>query len=88
MNSVETNDQLEREIHLGEKASKAYALWVMSYINRQQDALFQEFKAAQFGAYNNIQARINAINELDRAIKQDMETGDLARKQLKGAVNE
>jgi hypothetical protein len=88
MNSVETNDQLEREIYLGEKSSKAYALWVMNYINHQQDVLFQEFKAAQFGSYNNIQARINAINELDRAIKQDMETGDLARKQLKGAVNE
>jgi hypothetical protein len=85
MNNIEQNDQLEREIHIGEKAAKAYALWVMRYIEVQQSALFEEFKLANFGAYNNIQARINAINEIEKAIKQDIQTGDLARKQLKGA---
>jgi hypothetical protein len=84
MSNVETTDQLEREIHIGEKAAKAYALWVVSYIETQQTALFEEFKQANFGSYNNIQARINAINELEKAIKQDIQTGDLARKQLKG----
>jgi hypothetical protein len=84
VNSVETSDQLEKEIHIGEKAAKAYALWVAGYINEQQHSLFEEFKASNFGGYNNIHARINAINELDQAIKQDIQTGSLARKQLKG----
>jgi hypothetical protein len=76
--------QLENEIVIGEKASKAWNLWVAGYVAVQQNALFEEFKQANFGSYNNIQARINAINELERAIKQDIETGKLASKQLKG----
>jgi hypothetical protein len=82
MNNVELTDRLEKEIHQGEKASKAYALWVMHYIDAQQALLFEEFKQANFGSYNNIQARISAVNDLERAIKQDMQTGELARKQL------
>jgi hypothetical protein len=76
--------QLEKEIRIGEMASKAYSLWVNAYIATQHELLFEEFKQANFGSYNNIQARMNAINELDRAIKQDIETGKLASKQLKG----
>jgi hypothetical protein len=75
-------EQLETEIIIGEKASKAWNLWIAGYVTSQQDALFEEFKQAHFQAYNSIQARINAVNELERAIKQDIETGKLAQKQL------
>jgi hypothetical protein len=77
-------EQLQNEIVIGDKANKAWNLWVAGYVTDQQNALFEEFKQANFGSYNNIQARINAINELERAIKQDIQTGQLANKQLKG----
>jgi hypothetical protein len=77
-------EQLQDEIKLGDMASKAWNLWVKDYVSEQQDALFEEFKQANFQAYNSIQARINAINELERAIKEDIYTGQLASKQLKG----
>jgi len=76
--------QLDREVHQGELARKAYSYWVMAYISGQQKVLFDEFKNSNFGAYNNIHARINAINELERSILSDIETGEMASKQLKG----
>jgi hypothetical protein len=77
-------EQLEREIFIGGNANKAYLLWVNQYISTQQEILFEEFKQANFQAYASLQARMNAINELERSIKQDIETGKLASKQLKG----
>jgi len=85
VNNVELNDKLEMEIHIGEKASKAYALWVSDYIRTQQKALFEEFKQVNFHAYGNIQARISAMVAIEQAIKQDIQTGELAKKQLRGA---
>jgi hypothetical protein len=82
MNNMERNDQLEREIHMGEKAAKAYSLWVMPYIQEQSAQLFDEFKNAPVEEYPLIHARINALTAIDYAIKQDIQTGDLARKQL------
>jgi hypothetical protein len=84
MNNMERNDQLEREIHIGEKAAKAYSLWVMPYINTQGNQLFDEFKNAKPEEYPLIYARINALTAIDYAINQDIQTGILARKQLKG----
>jgi hypothetical protein len=84
MNNMERNDKLELEIHLGEKAAKAYALWVMNYIREGNQVMLEEFKNAKVEEYPLIHARINALTAIEYAIKQDMQTGDLARKQLKG----
>jgi hypothetical protein len=84
MNNMERNDQFEREIHIGEKAAKAYALWVNDYIREQSVLMFEDFKNADSEEYPYIHARIHALTEIEYAIKQDIQTGDLARKQLKG----
>jgi hypothetical protein len=84
MNNMERNDQLEREVHLGEKAAKAYSLWVMPYIIAESTQLFDDFKNAKPEEYPLIHAKINALTAIDYAINQDIQTGVLARKQLKG----
>jgi hypothetical protein len=84
MNNMERNDQLEREIHIGEKAAKAYSLWVMNYVRDQITVIFEEFKNANAEDYHLIHAKIYALTAIEYAIKQDIQTGDLARKQLKG----
>jgi hypothetical protein len=84
MNNMERNDQLEMEINIGEKAAKAYSMWVMSYINAQGNQLFDDFKNAKPEEYPLLHARINALTAIDYAINQDIQTGVLARKQLKG----
>jgi len=82
VNRMELSDQYEKEMHIGERASKAYALWLMDYIRVQQDALFEEFKQSNINTYGNIQARIAAIIAIEQAIKTDIETGKIARDQF------
>ena len=89
MNNTELNDRLEKEIDLGEKASEAYALWVMNYINKQMDDIYETFKKANVSEYESIHASLAALAEIEFAIKQDIDTGKIARQQLnKGDVNE
>jgi hypothetical protein len=82
VNKVELNDKLEHEVHRGELARKAYACWVKDYIETQSIVVFDKFKQAQFGEYVLIQSAISALNSIETAIKTDIETGELARKQL------
>jgi hypothetical protein len=84
MSNIEQNDQLEKEAHLGEKAAKAYSLWVMHYITKHRQMLFDNFYEADFEEYPYIHAEISALYNLESAIQNDITTGDLARKQLKG----
>jgi hypothetical protein len=84
MNNVEMNDRLEKEIYQSEKAAKAYALWVMNYISDSREHLFNAFYDAELEEYPYIHAEVNALNNIECAIKADIQTGDLARKQLKG----
>jgi hypothetical protein len=83
MNNMERSDKLELEIHLGEKAAKAYNLWLMDYIKTQGTLMFDEFKNATPDEYSLLHAKINALTAIEYAIKQDIQTGEMARKQLK-----
>jgi hypothetical protein len=84
MSNIEQNDQLEKEAHIGEKATKAYALWVNNYISKHRQILFDSFYEADLEEYPYIHAEISALYNLESAIQNDILTGDLARKQLKG----
>jgi hypothetical protein len=84
MNNIERTDQLEKEIHIGEKAAKAYALWVMNHIEETRRRLFAAFYEADMEEYPYIHAEVNAINNIEDSIRADIQTGDFARKQLKG----
>jgi hypothetical protein len=84
MNNAEQNDQLEREAHLGEKAAKAYALWIMNYIDEHRQQLFNAFYESDLEEYPYIHAEVSALYNLESAIRSDILTGDLARKQLNG----
>jgi hypothetical protein len=84
MSNIEQNDQLEREAHLGEKAAKAYALWVMNYIAEHRKVLYDSFYEADLEEYPYIHAEVTALYNLEAQIQNDILTGDLARKQLKG----
>jgi hypothetical protein len=84
MNNIDENDQLEKEAHRGEKASKAYALWIMDYIAKHRKILFDTFYEADVEEYPYIHAEITALYNLESNIQDDILTGDLARKQLKG----
>jgi hypothetical protein len=84
MNNQESTDQLEKEIHIGEKASKAYSLWVNDYIRLHREQLFDTFYEADLEEYPYIHAEVTALNNIEYAIRVDMETGNLARKQLHG----
>lgn len=78
------NEQLENEVHMGERAYKAYHFWVMHYIDTQKTAMFESFLSADIEEYPYIQAMADALSHIESAIKSDIQTGELARKQLKG----
>ena len=79
-----TKEQLENEIHKGEQALKAYHLWVKNYIDTQTNIVIETFKNADSNSYFYIQSAMKALTAMETAIKQDIETGELAKKQLKG----
>jgi len=77
-------EQLENEINMGERAYKAYHFWVMPYIDAQKTVLFDTFMRADIYEYPYIHAMADALEQIESAIKSDIQTGELARKQLKG----
>lgn len=75
-------EQLEKEVELGERAAKAYSLWVMHYIDTQSVVIFEEFKNSKEVDYQTIKSNMIAIMAIETAIKQDIDTGKLASRQL------
>lgn len=78
----ETLDILTKEVVLGDKAKKAYDFWLMHYLDTQYVLLFDEFKTTQIDNMPLIRYKLDALNEIEQAIKSQIDTGKMAKQQL------
>ena len=78
----EQEDILKRNIVIGDRAKKAYDLWVMNYLNIQYELCFEEFKNAKIEEMQLLRAKLDALNSIEIAIGSDIESGQMAKKQL------
>lgn len=83
LSKEEIEERLNQSILLGEKAKRAWDLYLMDYIINKNQEIFEQFANAQSDIeVLSTKQFHNAIVELESAIKSDINSGKIAIQQL------